>query len=44
MYQDKKNESGNIMFSLLRKIGDCGFNDEVSIADIQSSINYYMSL
>ena len=44
MQSDKKNEDGNIMFSLLDKIGKCTFNCRVTNDDIKSSLNYYNSL
>ena len=44
MESDKKNEGGQIMFSLLEKIGDCNFNCRVTTADILNSLNYYNSL
>ncbi len=44
MQSDKKNEDGQIMFSLLEKIGSCTFNCRVTEADILNSLNYYNSL
>ncbi len=44
MESDKKNEDGQIMFSLLDKIGKCTFNCRVTADDILSSLNYYNSL
>ena len=44
MESDKKNEDGQIMFSLLDKIGKCTFNCRVTTADILSSLVYYNSL
>jgi len=44
MQSDKKNEDGNILFSLLETIGKCTFNCRVSNADILSSLDYYNSL
>lgn len=41
---DKKNEDGNILFSLLETIGKCTFNCRVSTSDILSSLDYYNSL
>lgn len=41
MQSDKKNEHGNIMFSLLQNIGTCTFNCRVSESDIQESLEYY---
>lgn len=44
MESDKKNEDGQIMFSLLDKIGKCTYNCRVTTDDILSSLNYYNSL
>lgn len=44
MQSDKKNEEGQIMFSLLEKIGQCTYNCRVTNADILSSLTYYNSL
>lgn len=44
MQSDKKNEDGQIMFSLLDKIGHCTFNCRVTNSDILSSLDYYNSL
>lgn len=44
MKSDKKNEDGNILFSLLETIGKCTFNCRVSTSDILSSLDYYNSL
>lgn len=44
MQSDKKNENGQIMFSLLSKIGACDFNCRVSTMDILESLDYYNSL
>lgn len=44
MKSDKKNENGEIMFSLLSKIGACDFNCRVSESDIIRSLEYYNSL
>ena len=44
MESDKKNEDGQIMFSLLERIGHCTFNCRVTATDILSSLNYYNSL
>ncbi len=41
MQSDKKNEEGNILFSLLEKIGHCTFNCKVSQTDILESLKYY---
>ncbi|MBB2145283.1 3-dehydroquinate synthase [Pedobacter sp. LMG 31464] len=44
MQSDKKNEDGQIMFSLLDKIGQCTFNCRITTADILSSLTYYNNL
>lgn len=44
MQGDKKNENGQIMFSLLAKIGKCDFNCKVSEADIIGALKYYNDL
>jgi 3-dehydroquinate synthase len=44
MQSDKKNEDGQIMFSLLEKIGDCTFNCRVTTNDILDSFVYYNNL
>lgn len=44
MQSDKKNENGNIMFSLLEKIGHCTFNCRVTSEDILASLVYYNNL
>ena len=44
MQSDKKNEDGNIMFSLLDKIGHCTFNCHVTKEDILESLVYYNNL
>ena len=44
MKSDKKNEDGNILFSLLETTGKCTFNCRVSTSDILSSLDYYNSL
>lgn len=44
MQADKKNEDGNILFSLLETTGKCTYNCRVSSADILSSLEYYNSL
>lgn len=41
MQSDKKNEHGNILFSLLEKIGKCTWNCRVSESDIRESMQYY---
>lgn len=44
MQSDKKNEDGQIMFSLLDQIGACAFNCRVTKEDILNSLTYYNSL
>lgn len=41
MQSDKKNEHGNIMFSLLQSIGSCAYNCRVSESDIRECLEYY---
>jgi 3-dehydroquinate synthase len=41
MQSDKKNEDGQIMFSLLSKIGSCAFNCRVTTQDILDSLDYF---
>lgn len=43
MQSDKKNEHGNILFTLLEAIGTCTFNCRVSETDVIESMNYYNS-
>lgn len=42
--QDKKNEGSTINASLLKNIGDCGFDIPIDAQEIQESIYYYNSL
>jgi 3-dehydroquinate synthase len=44
MQSDKKNEGGQIMFSLLEKIGQCAYNCRVTTQDILESFAYYNNL
>ena len=44
MQSDKKNENGVIMFSLLKQIGNCDFNCQVTESDILESQDYYNNL
>jgi 3-dehydroquinate synthase len=44
MQSDKKNENGQIMFSLLSSIGKCDFNCRVTESDILESFNYYNNI
>jgi 3-dehydroquinate synthase len=41
MQSDKKNEDGQIMFSLLNGIGSCAYNCKVPKQDILDSIDYF---
>ncbi|MBC8984605.1 3-dehydroquinate synthase [Pedobacter sp. N36a] len=41
MQSDKKNEHGQIMFSLLSKIGACDYNCIVTEKDILAALSYY---
>jgi 3-dehydroquinate synthase len=43
MQSDKKNEHGQILFSLLERIGHCEYNCKVTEKDIIESMNYYNS-
>jgi 3-dehydroquinate synthase len=44
MKNDKKNESNKIGFALLNSIGDCTFNIYVLEEDIETALDYYLSL
>ncbi|MDT4826539.1 3-dehydroquinate synthase [compost metagenome] len=44
MQSDKKNENGIILFSLLKSLGKCGFNDQVPAHAILESLTYYQQL
>ncbi len=44
MQSDKKNEDGQILFSLLDQIGRCTFNCRVTTDDILGSLVYYNNL
>lgn len=44
MQSDKKNEEGQILFSLLEEIGRCTFNCRVTTDDILGSLTYYNNL
>jgi 3-dehydroquinate synthase len=41
--QDKKNEGNSLLFSLLKKIGDCEFNIPITRKEIHEAILYYRS-
>ena len=41
MQSDKKNEDGQIMFSLLNSIGSCAYNCRVATQDILDSLDYF---
>lgn len=42
--QDKKNENGKLLFSLLTNIGNCAYNIEVSFEEMKSALHYYMTV
>ncbi|WP_410221371.1 3-dehydroquinate synthase [Pedobacter sp.] len=44
MQSDKKNEEGQILFSLLENIGNCAFNHKVHKDDIINSLTFYNNL
>ena len=44
MQSDKKNENGQIMFSLLSSIGKCDYNCRVSESDILESFAYFNAI
>ncbi|MET4080376.1 3-dehydroquinate synthase [Pedobacter sp. UYP30] len=44
MQSDKKNEDGNILFSLLENIGHCTYNCRVNKKDVFSALKYYNTL
>lgn len=44
MQSDKKNENGEILFSLLESVGKCGFNNKASQEKILESFIYYNNL
>lgn len=44
MQSDKKNENGQIMFSLLSSIGQCDYNCRVSESDILESFAYFNAI
>lgn len=41
LHQDKKNEKGKVMYSLLQGIGKCCFNVEVARSSIQEALDAY---
>lgn len=43
-YQDKKNEGGKILCTLVPEAGRFMINQEISIEEIQASLNYYRGL
>lgn len=43
MKSDKKNEHGEILFSLLNRIGHCEYNCKVTEKEIRESLNYYIT-
>ena len=44
MQSDKKNENGQIMFSLLSRIGKCNYNRRVTKNDIFDSFDYFNAI
>jgi 3-dehydroquinate synthase len=40
--QDKKNKGGEVRFSLLTGIGDCGYDIPVSKLEMKKAIEYYI--
>ena len=42
--QDKKNSFGKVKFSLLNKVGDCGYDHEVTETEMKESLLYYVNL
>ena len=44
MLNDKKNENGQIKFSLLEGIGNCTFNIDCTKEDIVAALDHYLSL
>jgi len=44
MFNDKKNEDGNINFSLINGIGSCLFDQKVSAEQIILTLDFYKNL
>jgi 3-dehydroquinate synthase len=44
MLKDKKNKGGRIKFSILNKIGQCLYDQEVSLKQIEEALRYYTLL
>ncbi|MEM9324487.1 MAG: 3-dehydroquinate synthase [Bacteroidota bacterium] len=44
MQHDKKNEQGKTLFSLLKNIGDCAWDQQVSQGQIEAAFDYYENL
>jgi 3-dehydroquinate synthase len=40
--QDKKNSHGNVKFSLLNKVGDCGFDFDISATEMKEALDYHI--
>jgi 3-dehydroquinate synthase len=40
--QDKKNKGGEVRFSLLTGIGDCGYDIPVSKSEMKKAIEFYI--
>lgn len=44
LLQDKKNEDGKVLCSLLSAIGSCDFNIEIGMEDVKESFQYYLGV
>lgn len=42
--QDKKNSFGKVKFSLLEKVGKCGFDFDISAEEMKQSLEFYINL
>lgn len=42
--QDKKNSHGKVKFSLLKKIGDCGYDADITANEMIEALQYYVGL
>jgi 3-dehydroquinate synthase len=43
IYQDKKNEGGKLLYSLLNKIGDSNYNIQITYEETQEALLYYVN-
>jgi 3-dehydroquinate synthase len=43
IYQDKKNEGGKLLYSLLNKIGDSNFNIQITYEETKEALLYYVN-